>query len=347
MRAASDRTTVVTKTRPPQVRAVFSTCLHCHHPLGRNQVIEHFPVGRKFAFDGAKGRLWVVCTRCRRWNLTPLEERWEAIEECERLYRGTRLRAATDNIGLARVGDGMEIVRIGRPQTPEFAAWRYARDFGRRWMTRGLPLAAGAGVLQGLNPTLTGTVPGPVSLAIVAGLATTFVVTQWRVARARIALPSGRVATISGPRLRCVRLEPQPGGWSVSAGDRYTPVPLSGPDAIPALRALMTARNYAGAPQDEVERAIQVLADAGDPERFISRLARASQRTGIRNFPPEIAMALEMALHEGTERRALEGELGLLEHEWELAEEIAAIADDMFLPDAVREKHRRLAEGRP
>ncbi len=51
--------------------------------------IEHFPVGRRLAFDAAKGRLWVVCHHCGRWNLSPLEERWEAIEECERLFRGT------------------------------------------------------------------------------------------------------------------------------------------------------------------------------------------------------------------------------------------------------------------
>jgi hypothetical protein len=39
------------------------------------------------------------------------------------------------------------------------------------------------------------------------------------------------------------------------------------------------------------------------------------------------ALALEMALHEEQERRALEGELSLLEAAWREAEEIAAIAD--------------------
>jgi hypothetical protein len=42
-----------------------------------------------------------------------------------------------------------------------------------------------------------------------------------------------------------------------------------------------------------------------------------------------------MAAHEDTERRALEGELYLLEEAWQQAEEIAAIADDMFLPESV------------
>ncbi len=43
-------------------------------------------------------------------------------------------------------------------------------------------------------------------------------------------------------------------------------------------------------------------------------------------------LALEMALHEEQERRALEGELWLLERAWEEAEEIAAISDSLLLP---------------
>src|SRR5512135_2871588 len=111
---------------------MYSTCLFCKKPLGANEVLEAFPVGRRLAFDGAKGRLWVVCRACERWNLSPLEERWEVIEACERLFRGTRLRTSTENIGLARLPEGLELVRIGAPLRPEFAAWRYGDQFGRR-----------------------------------------------------------------------------------------------------------------------------------------------------------------------------------------------------------------------
>src|SRR4051794_20564233 len=124
---------------------MFSTCIHCHVPLGSNDTIEHFQVGQRLAFDPAKGRLWVVCPACRRWNLTPLEERWEAIEECERLFRGTRLRASTDNIGLARLHSGMELVRVGRPQLPEIASWRYAMTLRRRWLMRSAPAGIALG----------------------------------------------------------------------------------------------------------------------------------------------------------------------------------------------------------
>ncbi|HEV7838611.1 MAG TPA: hypothetical protein VGO75_11135, partial [Gemmatimonadaceae bacterium] len=75
---------------------MYSTCLFCHDKLGANEAVEHFPIGRRLAFDAAKGRLWVVCRKCERWNLTPIEERWDAIEECERAFRATKTRVSTD-----------------------------------------------------------------------------------------------------------------------------------------------------------------------------------------------------------------------------------------------------------
>ncbi|MEO7359316.1 MAG: hypothetical protein ABI120_03245, partial [Gemmatimonadaceae bacterium] len=63
----------------------------------------------------------------------PLETRWEAIEEAERLFRATKLRVSTDNIGMAQLKDSTELVRIGKPIRAEFAAWRYGDQFGRRW----------------------------------------------------------------------------------------------------------------------------------------------------------------------------------------------------------------------
>ena len=118
--------------------------MFCKRSLGSNEVVETFPVGRRLAFDAAKGRLWVVCRKCTRWNLTPLEERWEAIETCERLFRGTPLRTSTENIGIARHREGLELVRIGEPPRHEFAAWRYGDQFGRR-MRRYIAYSAGFG----------------------------------------------------------------------------------------------------------------------------------------------------------------------------------------------------------
>ncbi|MBL0171219.1 MAG: hypothetical protein IPP90_10895 [Gemmatimonadaceae bacterium] len=156
---------------------MYATCLFCNSALGRNESIEHFPVGRRLAFDAAKGRLWVVCPRCSRWNLTPLDARWEAIEEAERAYRDTKLRAATDNVGLARLREGTELVRIGRPMLPEFAAWRYGNVFGRRRIKAQVGTGASvAVVLAYYGTTLGGATALGLSAATVglAGASTVF-----------------------------------------------------------------------------------------------------------------------------------------------------------------------------
>src|SRR5688500_17802565 len=126
---------------------MYSTCLFCNSDLGSNEALADFPVGRRLAFDAGKGRLWVVCRRCERWNLSPLEERWEAIEQAERQFRATRQRVSTENIGLTRLRDGTELVRIREPLRPEYAAWRYGDQFGRRRRRQRLTAGGGRGAL--------------------------------------------------------------------------------------------------------------------------------------------------------------------------------------------------------
>lgn len=127
---------------------MYGTCLFCNRALGSNAVLPTFPLGRRLAFDPERGRLWVVCTNCDRWNLAPIEERWEAVEECERLFRATRLRYSTGNVGLAQLRSGVDLVRIGRALRPEIAAWRYGRLLDQ-WLprapSRGLVRAAYTG----------------------------------------------------------------------------------------------------------------------------------------------------------------------------------------------------------
>jgi hypothetical protein len=53
-----------------------------------------------------------------------------------------------------------------------------------------------------------------------------------------------------------------------------------------------------------------------------------------------------MATHAEREQRALDGEVEELERAWREAEEIAAIADDMFLPDRVIAALERLRSAR-
>jgi len=66
------------------------------------------------------------------------------------------------------------------------------------------------------------------------------------------------------------------------------------------------------------------------------------QETGLLALSTPFTLALEMALHDEQERRALEGELAELEEAWREAEEIGAIADSLLLPEWVEDAVRRM-----
>src|SRR6185312_2157676 len=99
-------------------------------------------------------------------------------------------------------------------------------------------------------------------------------------------------------------------------------------------------------------RAVRMLEEHGDPgalftvaaQRDRGRHLAGESGVAIDVLPLEMRLALEMVAHEETERRALEGELALLEAAWRQAEEIAAIADDLLTPPSVE---RWIEERRP
>jgi hypothetical protein len=348
---------------------VYSTCLFCKESLGTNEVIGIFPVGRRLAFDADKGRLWVVCHHCARWNLSPLEERWEAIEECERAFRGTLVRVSTDNVGLARMPDGLELIRIGKPLRPEFAAWRYGRHFGKRRRRAhvvagaGVAAAAVAGIVVGpaLAPALS---LGAISIVAVPGLTTIMgVIPIVGVLAARdyiqhdrvvAKLANGRrVVTVRAKHLDAVELQaPRGGGPATLAVPHDTGwTEFTGTAAIHATGVLISGANRYGASNAHVQDAVQQIEDAGDANGF---LAEASTRNtwrggrilsllngyrglGAMRLSPTERLALEMAVHEEGERRAMEGELAVLQAAWRDAEAIAQICDDDLTPPKLYE----------
>ncbi|HEY4132401.1 MAG TPA: hypothetical protein VGM50_17455 [Gemmatimonadaceae bacterium] len=348
---------------------MYSTCLICNKSLGTNESIEHFPVGKRLAFDSRRGRLWVICTECGRWNLSPIEERWEAIEECERQFRGTTVRVSTDNVGLARLRDGLELVRIGAPLRPEFAAWRYGRNFGvRRRRTHvvagtGVAAAAVAGIAIGptLAPALT---LGAISIVVVPGLTTVMGVipiigmlaardyVQHDRVIARLAT-GGRIVTVRAKHLESVVLKmdrhtddaslavPHDSGW----------VDFTGTDALRTTGVLISGANRYGASDTHVQDAVRQIESAGDASGFLEAasargswrsgrllsLVNSYRRLGAMRLAPTERLALEMAVHEEHERRAMDGELALLEAAWRDAEEIAQISDEDLTPPKLYE----------
>ena len=343
---------------------MYATCLFCNRPLGSNESIEQFPVGRRLAFDSAKGRLWVVCPACERWNLSPLEERWEAIEEAERRYRGTRLRAATDQIGLARLRDGTELVRIGEPLRPEFAAWRYGDQFGRR--RRRQMVIAGAG-LTAIGAVVAGGIAAGAGIGglgwMLARLARTAVKGNPRSVIARVRTEDQHILRVRFGHLSETTLEP--GAMSPIAIDlrhdtgRWR---FEGPEAMRVASSLMPKVNRYGGTKQTIADAVDALESTRGSEGYLESLSRTARITtqpaprrvrrlsimhdvpnhGLFGLSPVQRLAFEMALHEEAERRAMEGELAELERAWREAEEIAAISDDLLLPAGVEQKLERI-----
>ena len=112
---------------------MYTTCIFCHGDLDRNEALEEFPVGPASGPSTGRGDGCGSCAGAASAGTSPpLETRWEAIEACERAFETTRMRVASDNIGLAKLKEGLVLVRVGDPVREEFAAWRYGDQFGRR-----------------------------------------------------------------------------------------------------------------------------------------------------------------------------------------------------------------------
>lgn len=361
---------------------MYSTCLLCNSSLGTNEIIEHFPIGRRLAFDPDKGRLWVVCRKCERWNLSPLDERWEAIEECERVFRDTKMRASTDNIGMAKVSEGLELVRIGRPQRPEMAAWRYGDQFGRRRRKYYTYAGAGVAVIGGIY--VVGPALGLYAIGGGAFLGQTpqLFAQVYRRAFGRVKLQMpwmDKPVVLEAEHVSKVNLIPQDNdlGWAIRVpvpakkfvvpdmprrlGDPPPPrmesegkkryAIFTGDEAIRVAGKILPKINASGAGKDDVQRAVKLIEDDADPGRVFGRytkrtiagsakLAASGQR--IKEIPKPIRLALEMSAHEDAERRALEGELAMLEAAWKEADEIAGISDNLLLPADVETWFARL-----
>jgi len=321
--------------------------MFCNLPLGANEIVEAFPVGRRLAFDQAKGRLWVVCRACERWNLSPLEERWEAVEACEKIFRDTRLRVSTDNIGLARLKEGLELIRIGEPVRGEFAAWRYGDQFGRRrrraLVVAGAGLAAVGAIVAGSAALAGGIGGGGYGLFQLARAA---IQGSPRKVVARVTTAEGvlKVRRKDLERAIMVHHPVADGEWSLHIRAGKESRILSGEDARIAAGLLLPAINRYGGNRKQVQDAVQQIETVGDPSRYaLDLLVRSAGRvrrpllgappgTSLTALASEERLALEMAVHEEAERRAMSGELWLLEQAWKNAEHIASISDDLLNP---------------
>ena len=142
---------------------------------------------------------------------------------------------------------------------------------------------------------------------------------------------------------------------------------LEGEHAARVAARLMPTVNRFGGSVKQIREAVEILEEIGDPSRMLQTLQlrhgapetatrwirkSGSFRSGVERvedlpgvlhtLAPPHRLALEMALHEESERRAMDGELAALETAWREAEEIANIADNMFVLPSVDAKLEEL-----
>jgi hypothetical protein len=340
---------------------LYTRCLVCAQTFEPNDQLVHLPHGTRLAFDPLRGRLWVVCRSCRRWSLTPIEDRWEALEELEKLSRDeARLLSQTDNIALLRAGR-LEVVRVGKAQLTEEAWWRYGRELMSRrqkWNKLGLAgsVAAGAVLLGGWatgGMTFFG-------IWLVAGHGKETVQNSARWLRFGSSAWNGAAEcagcgyvfrTLPYDERAALGLFPtdEPGKVDIAArcprcGAYHDGgLRLSGNDAERTLRRVLAYHHFAGASERRVVSAARLIQEAGSPQDLTRIVLKGGRRLG--DLQRTGGIALEIAANEATEQHLLELELAELEAHWKREEELAEIVDGELTPLPMLESLRRRVTG--
>jgi hypothetical protein len=311
---------------------MYGNCMFCGAPLGANRVIEHQSIGSALAFDSAKGRLWVICPRCVGWNLVPIEERWEAVEECEALFAGVPRHFSSDNIGLGVAGDGSRLIRVGEPTPREFAAWRYEPRLRRRRRINQVRSVIASSAVAGVA-AFWGTLAA-VGASVVAGAYGVIVLGFWvagdrDVIFARVPAKDATYPVMRGDESH-IRLARRGDRRCVVLNDRGADDAVFDEDVTLALGLVLPYVNRKGGKAEEVDAAVKAIHEAGGAEAWLDRMCDSGSR--VRALPVHARLALEMAAHELMEATALRGELRGLELAWKAAEELASISDRLLTP---------------
>jgi len=323
---------------------MYTHCFVCHARFPSGTLAEHFPVGRRVAYDPERGRLWAICEACGGWTLAPIAERWEALEELERLvtaYGGRRARLAgkTDNIALFKVGQG-DIVRVGRTDLIEEAAWRYGRATGGSPASGGAnpfaarPLRLGErflGMAYSMRTRLAGqhvtsqrdTVRRWIRFGDVAWRgerackACGFVIRELSYFQCRVLIlrdsgADGRTPSLVRPCPRC--RDEADGGLH-----------LEGTSAEFVLRRVLAHQHDRGTPTGHLRAAAHLIELGGGPAGLSSILAKYGRYLG--DLPLTSSVALRVLANDAYEERLLGLEAASVERQWEREEELASIID--------------------
>ncbi len=325
---------------------MYTTCAFCNAKVDGDGGPSGLGVGRRIAFDEWKGRLWVICPKCARWNLSPLEDRLERIDTVARAARDAKLLAATDHVALLR-WQRYDLVRVGKPPRIELAPWRYGERLKARQQERlkyVIPLTLAA---VGLG--IAANVAAGGSLGVFVwnlhrlgdGLYVTIVGNRKvNLAEPPICPTCGTLLNLRAKHVQYARVVPEAHADIAVILScphcRHEAAHLTGSDAQAVLRQGLAYLNTTRAGRRRAADAAQVVDQAGGPDRLIRDVAR--RELTLRSLRPERRLALEMAVDEQAEVQGLE-------REWRDAEELADIADGTLSSDAtIEEELRRLKE---
>jgi len=325
---------------------MFQTCAFCSGALGGDGAASGLSVGRRFAYDGWRSRAWVICQRCGRWNLTPVDTRLDTVAALERMAAAGRVAATTDQVALIRLGS-CDVVRVGKPRRVELAGWRYGERLKARERERLKVVVPVTAVFVGITIATNVAFGGSMGWVMMQYPRIGDALYTGMVGRRKIGIEPpvcGNCGSIMVLRardvqdarlsrtihqdlallLRCPRCE------NVGAM-------LEGSDAEHALRSGLTYVNLKKGRRvkRKAEEAASAVEHAGGPQELIARAAREEIR--VSSLKGSQGLALEMAVDEQAEVRDLE-------REWRRAEEIAEISDNLFVPPSIEDELKRLKE---
>src|SRR2546423_6056409 len=321
---------------------MFSSCAFCNASFDGDGGPSGLGVGRRIAFDEWKGRLWVVCPRCSRWNLTPFDDRLERIEAVARAASEGRIAASTDQVSLIR-WQHYDFVRVGKPPRVELAMWRYGERLRNRQRERmkvvvpltvaaiGLGIAANVAAGGGFGVVVWNLhrIADRIYLALAGRRKVSMVETP-------ICAHCGNPMQLRARHVQHARVVPDRHAEMAVVlscpSCRQEGAQLTGGDAIQVLRQGLTYLNLVRGGRRRAEDAAREVDQVGGPDRFVRDIAR--RELTLRSLRPERGLALEMAVDE-------RAEVEELEQQWRGAEENADIADGTLSTSADIEKELR------
>ena len=310
---------------------MYTTCAFCNGRLRGDGGPSGLGVGRRLAYDESRGRLWVICPSCARWNLTPFDDRLERIEAVARAAREGQVRASSGQVSLIHWRE-YEFVRVGQPPRTELAHWRYGERLRARERERArvvVPLTIAA---VGLGVAANVWAGGSFGFVIwnFGRVADVIYIESLGLRRVPLAEPPVCAACGSVMRLRARHLRH---GRLVSDARAdlaflidcprcgQEGALLIGAEAAQALRRALTFLNARRSVRGHAEQAAMEVDRRGGAEGLIQQLSRRDPE--LDQLHAESRLALEIAVDEVSEIRELE-------RHWQEAEDLATISDGML-----------------